>query len=303
VVIGAAVVMMAIAALVLINVFRAAPPVVATGEPSPTSANVTAEKRADTPRTEPLPSSAPAPEPPRAQPAEPPKPSTDEPPAKPAAAPVVAEDDRRWAQIRDSDKLADFMAFQLSFPQSSHAQEASARIRALENQAQERARVAAAKAQSATKARPQNASGEANRPKHTEAAPRPPVGTSGPAAGATDAAKGASIASTPASAPPVAAPATATAAAPPAEASPSSSAAAATAPAGRTVVRIRVQPFGYVYVDGTLVGASPPMREVAVSPGKHRIEARNAAAKPPVVATDIDVSGTTPRDVRLSFGE
>jgi len=308
--IGAAVVIIAIAALVLINVFRAAPPVVATSEPPPTSVKATPEERADTPRTEPLPSAR-APEPPRAQPAEPPQPtrdeppqpSRDEPPAKPAAAPVVAEDDRRWAQIRDSDKLADFMAFQLSFPKSSHSQQASARIRALE-QAQERARVAAAKAQPASKARPQNAgNAEANRPKRAEATPRPPLGTSGSTASATDAAMGPSLASKPASAPPVATPATAMTAAPPAAAGSSSAPAATTAPAGRAIVRIRVQPFGYVYVDGTLVGASPPMREVAVSPGKHRIEARNDAAKPPVVATDIDVSGTAPRDVRLSFGE
>lgn len=299
--IGAAVVIMAIAALVLINVFRAAPPVVATGEPSTTSATTTPEKRADLPRRQPSPS--PAPEPPHAQPAEPPKPSTDVPPAKPAAAAAVAEDDRRWAQIRDSGNLADFMAFQLSFPKSSHSQEASARIRALERQAQERASVATAKAPSAAKARPQNAGTEANRPKRTEAASRPPVGTSGPTTGASNAAKGPSLASAPASASPVATPSTATAAAPPAAGGSSSPAAATTAPAGRSILRIRVQPFGYVYVDGTLVGASPPMREVAVSPGKHRIEARNDAAKPPVVTTDIDVSGTTPRDVRLSFGE
>ncbi len=290
----AAVVIMAIAALVLINVFRAAPPVVATSEPPTTSANATPEKRVDTPRTEASPLPASAPEPARAGPAEPPKPSTAEPSAKTAAAPVVAEDERRWAQIRDSDNLADFMAFQLTFPQSSHSQEASARIRALEQQAQERARVAAAKAQSPSKARTQSAgTAEANRPKRTEATPRPPVGTGGSTAGAIDASRP-SLASTPASAPSVA-PSTAATAAP--------SAGSSSAAAGRTIVRIRVQPFGYVYVDGTLVGASPPMREVAVSPGKHRIEARNDAAKPPVVASEIDVSGTAPRDVRLSFGE
>ena len=299
VLIGAAVVILAIVALVLFNVFRAAPPVVATSAPSKTSAEAMPEKRADTPRNEPAP---PAPEPaPVPQPAEASKPSIDELPAKPAV-PVVAEDDRRWSQIRDSDKLADFMAFQLSFPKSSHSQEASARISALERQAQERASVPAAKAPSASKARPQTAStAEANRPRRTDASPRPPVAASGAAAGASDTAKAPSPASSTASAPSVAAPSPAATEAP-AVGSPST-AAAATAPAGRAIVRIRVQPFGYVYVDGTLVGASPPMREVAVSPGKHRIEARNDAAKPPVVASDIDVSGTTPRDVRLSFGE
>ena len=303
VLIGAAVIVVAIAALVLINVFRASPPpTVATAEQPEQAAKSTVSKPAEATHAQlppPPVASAPPHEASSVEPAPAAKPSPAEPFAPPAPAPApppIAEDDRRWAEIRDSDKLADFMTFQLSFPKSSHSQEASARIHALERQEQERARVAAPKTQPASKARTQNAAtAEANRPKRTDATPRPPAGGSGPAAGANDTAK----------APPPSTTAAATAPATTAKAAlpTPNDVAPASAPAGRAVVRIRVQPFGYVYVDGTLVGASPPMREVAVSPGKHRIEARNDAAKPPVVVTDIDVSGTTPRDVRLSFGE
>ncbi len=68
-------------------------------------------------------------------------------------------------------------------------------------------------------------------------------------------------------------------------------------------MRVRVRPFGYVYVDGTLVGASPPVQSIEVGPGKHRIEARNPEARPPIVSTEIDVTGTQPRDVQLRFSE
>ena len=309
--IGAAVVGIVIAALVLINVFNASSPSVATGEPAVPSA--TPEKAAEPARVEPpSPSVATAPprEAPRVDAAAGTRPTSAEPPPTPAPPPppVVAEDDQRWAEIRESDNIADFMAFQLRFPKSTHSQEASARIRVLERQAQERARVAAARESSTAKSSASTAAAESKRTKRAEA-PRPSVGASGPPAAATEVTKAPSSGS--ASIPTAAAPATAATsvpaaaatAAPPATSSPASEAAPASAPAGRAVVRIRVQPFGYVYVDGTLVGASPPMREVAVSPGKHHIEARNDAAHPPVVATDIDVSGNAPRDVRLSFGE
>jgi serine/threonine protein kinase len=313
VLIGAAVAGIVIVALVLTNVFSpSSPSSVATGEPPVPSA--TPEKAADTARAEPPPpplATARPREAPRVDAAAATRPASAEPPATPAPppAPVVTEDDRRWAEIRDSDNIADFMAFQLRFPKSTHAQEASARIRILERQAQERARVAAARESSTAKSSAQSAAAaESKRPKRAEA-PRPSVGASGPAAtaaGVTQAPSPGSPSVPTAAVPATAAtsaPATAAMVPPPATSSAASAAAPASAPAGRAVVRIRVQPFGYVYVDGTLVGASPPMREVAVSPGKHRIEARNDAAHPPVVATDIDVSGNAPRDVRLSFGE
>jgi hypothetical protein len=72
----------------------------------------------------------------------------------------------------------------------------------------------------------------------------------------------------------------------------------ATAPA-QTSVQIRVKGFGYVYVDGVLIGPSPPVRIVDMSAGKHRVEARNSAVQPAVVSKEIEVPKT--RSVFLSF--
>ena len=79
--------------------------------------------------------------------------------------------------------------------------------------------------------------------------------------------------------------------------------AAPAASGAKAVVRVRVQPFGYVYVDGERIGSSPPTVEVPLAPGKHRIEARNDQANPPVVSREIDVAGGAQQDVRLRFGE
>ena len=72
---------------------------------------------------------------------------------------------------------------------------------------------------------------------------------------------------------------------------------------GKGSVRIRVQPFGYVYVDGALVGPSPPVREVQLSPGRHQIEARNDQENPPVVRKEIDVDASGSTEVPLRFGQ
>jgi hypothetical protein len=47
---------------------------------------------------------------------------------------------------------------------------------------------------------------------------------------------------------------------------------AAAAPAR---VRLAISPWGAVYVDGERVGVSPPLRQLELSPGTHRIEIRN----------------------------
>ena len=56
-------------------------------------------------------------------------------------------------------------------------------------------------------------------------------------------------------------------------AEPKPPAAAAAAPAR---VRLAISPWGAVYVDGERVGVSPPLRQLELQPGKHRIEIRNA---------------------------
>jgi serine/threonine protein kinase len=189
--------------------------------------------------------------------------------------PVVSDDEKEWARIRNSGKLADFLAFQLNFPSSSHSADAAGRISALERRAQEAARQPPSKPAPRPKPGPQVANAdEAKRP--PKVAPQPAAAGQTPAAQPPVAATPAVVEQRPAAAP---------------------------APAAKAVVRIHAQPFGYVYVDGALIGASPPVREVAMSPGRHRIEARNDAARPPVVSREIDISGSEARDVRLRFDE
>jgi hypothetical protein len=42
-------------------------------------------------------------------------------------------------------------------------------------------------------------------------------------------------------------------------------------------VRINVQPWGEVWVDGRQLGVSPPIREIQLPAGRHRVELRNAS--------------------------
>jgi non-specific serine/threonine protein kinase len=151
----------------------------------------------------------------------------------PSAARPLSDDERRWAAIRDSDRIADFYAFQLKYPNSPRGREVAAKIAELEQKL----------------------------PKAPAAEPAP-VASSEPSARISAPAVG-----------------------------------------SKAVVRVRVRPFGYVYVDGVLIGASPPVQSVEVGPGKHRIEARNPEARPPTVSTEVDVTGTQPRDVQLRFSE
>jgi class 3 adenylate cyclase len=59
--------------------------------------------------------------------------------------------------------------------------------------------------------------------------------------------------------------------------------AAAVVPA---TITIAVAPWGEVHVDGKLQGVSPPLQELQLPPGKHRIELRNTGAKPHVINVD-----------------
>ena len=55
--------------------------------------------------------------------------------------------------------------------------------------------------------------------------------------------------------------------------------AAADAAASATLL-LAVAPWGEVFVDGTSQGISPPLVELPLTPGKHRVEIRNEGAKP-----------------------
>ena len=48
-------------------------------------------------------------------------------------------------------------------------------------------------------------------------------------------------------------------------------------------VSFAVAPWAEVYVDGKMLGVSPPLQEIEVAPGRHRVELRNSASQPHVV--------------------
>jgi serine/threonine-protein kinase len=53
-------------------------------------------------------------------------------------------------------------------------------------------------------------------------------------------------------------------------------------------VFVQVSPWGDVYVDGTKKGRSPPLTELRLAPGKHRIEIRHTSFKPYVETVALD---------------
>jgi serine/threonine-protein kinase len=59
-------------------------------------------------------------------------------------------------------------------------------------------------------------------------------------------------------------------------AKPPSSPSSRRAPAATARLRLKVSPWGYVYVDGRLMGTSPPLRELKLPPGPHVVEIRHS---------------------------
>lgn len=85
-------------------------------------------------------------------------------------------------------------------------------------------------------------------------------------------------------------PANATARTPPAEEieEPTAVVAEITAPA---TVSFAISPWGEVHIDGRIRGISPPLRNVDLAPGRHRIEIRNANFPPHVEIVDARSGG------------
>jgi len=80
---------------------------------------------------------------------------------------------------------------------------------------------------------------------------------------------------------------------------PSPIASAARAAPIRTSVQLRVRPWAEVYVDGVARGVTPPLKELALPPGKHVIEFRNPGA--PSKRLEIDVAADAPLIVSHRF--
>lgn len=199
--------------------------------------------------------------------------------AVPAAIPAQpAEDDRAWAAIRNSKNVADFLAFQLKYPKSPHSRTAASRIKELEQASPPSGRPPAQTVQAANDAstlpRPGASSSKQAAPGEPSSRPQTPATAQAP------------VPSEPSASPRTEGPR------PP----------AATG-TQKGIIRVRVRPFGYVYVDGELVGASPPMREIPLAFGRHRIEARNSEVRPGVVSTEVDVADSEPHEIQLRFSE
>jgi class 3 adenylate cyclase len=76
--------------------------------------------------------------------------------------------------------------------------------------------------------------------------------------------------------------------------------ATAEAAKGMGVVRINVAPWGVVKVDGKVVGDSPPLKRLELTPGKHRIEVVNTAVPQPYVV-NVDIKAGESVNIQHSF--
>jgi serine/threonine-protein kinase len=51
-------------------------------------------------------------------------------------------------------------------------------------------------------------------------------------------------------------------------------------------VALAISPWGQVFVNGKMRGVSPPLQELELPPGKHRIEVKNSGAATHVVSVN-----------------
>jgi class 3 adenylate cyclase len=73
-------------------------------------------------------------------------------------------------------------------------------------------------------------------------------------------------------------------------------------PAGPTaVVLLAISPWGEVFVDGKLAGVSPPLAELELAVGMHRVEVRNGSFKPYV--EDVDLASNQTTKIKHKFAQ
>jgi serine/threonine-protein kinase len=70
-------------------------------------------------------------------------------------------------------------------------------------------------------------------------------------------------------------------------------------PAATGIVRVAISPWGEVEVDGKPAGTSPPLTELSLSAGPHRIVVRNADL--PSYSSAVNVSADQPVTVKHKF--
>jgi hypothetical protein len=61
--------------------------------------------------------------------------------------------------------------------------------------------------------------------------------------------------------------------------------------AALTTVSFAISPWGEIHVDGKMRGISPPLRNIELPPGQHRIEIKNADSPPHVEFVDAKSGG------------
>jgi hypothetical protein len=59
------------------------------------------------------------------------------------------------------------------------------------------------------------------------------------------------------------------------------------APAEPGVVAFAISPWGEIFVDGKSQGVSPPLQQLQLSPGRHRVEVRNSSFTPHVQIVEV----------------
>ncbi|HYD80744.1 MAG TPA: adenylate/guanylate cyclase domain-containing protein [Paucimonas sp.] len=72
------------------------------------------------------------------------------------------------------------------------------------------------------------------------------------------------------------------------------------APAAKPgTVKLAIQPWGEIYVDGSKRGVSPPLKSLKLAPGKHQIEVRNGQFAP--YKTTVEVKSNAEATVQYAF--
>jgi class 3 adenylate cyclase len=64
-------------------------------------------------------------------------------------------------------------------------------------------------------------------------------------------------------------------------------------PVAQGTVSFSIQPWGEVFVNGKSIGASPPMKQTRLNPGKYRIEVRNTDFTPYVMSVEVKAKEET----------
>ena len=68
---------------------------------------------------------------------------------------------------------------------------------------------------------------------------------------------------------------------------------------GEALINFAVTPWGEIYVDGKKAGVSPPLKELTISAGKHRIEIRNLNFTP--YSETVDLKAESTKNIKYIF--